>query len=84
MSIMSSSLFLGGGARLDPAVTAVVADVVPFALVHPCVVNVADFVGVHPIHRRVVEKMPVVPTSAFIAMTEVTEAIVDPTIEAYG
>ena len=42
-----------------------------------------DDVGVHMIHRGVIEKVAVVPTSAFIAMTEVTEAIVDPAIETY-
>src|SRR5208282_1516667 len=84
MCLMSSSLFLSGGVRVDSAVTAVKTDVVPRALVHPCVVNVVDVVGVHVIIRRVVEKMPVVPASAFITITEVTEAIVDPTIETYG
>jgi hypothetical protein len=82
MSAMSSSLFFRRGARVDPAVTAVVADAVS-VLVHPGVVNVVDGVGVHAIHRRVVEKMPVVPASAFITMTEVSEAIVDPAIETY-
>ena len=53
------------------------------ALVHPGVVNVMVHVDVHVIHCRVVEKMPVVPASAFITTTEVTEAIVDPTIETY-
>jgi hypothetical protein len=80
MSIMSSGLFLRCGARVDPAVTAVVADVVN-ALVHPRVVNVAGNVDVHVVQRRVVEKMPIVPAPAFITMTEITEAIVDPTIE---
>src|SRR5208283_4479985 len=65
-------------------VTAVEADAVPLALVHPGVVNVVEVTVVHAIIRRVVEKMPVVPASAFITMTEVTEAIVDPTIETYG
>ena len=84
MCLMSSSLFSSGGVRVDSAVTTVVADVVHRALVHPRVVNVVDVVGVHVIQRRVVEKMPVVPSSTFITSTEVTEAIVDPTIEAYG
>jgi hypothetical protein len=82
MSATSSSLFFSRGARVDPAVTAVVADAVN-VLVHPRVVNVVDGVGVHAIHRRVVEKMPVVPAAAFITMTEVSEAIVDPAIETY-
>ena len=82
MSIMSSSLFLSRRALVDPAVTTVVTDVAR-VLVHTCVVNIVDNVGVHVIYRRVVEKMPVVPAPAFITMTEVTVAIVDPTIETY-
>ena len=82
MSAMRGSLFFSRGARVDPAVTAVVADAVD-VLVHPCVVNVVDGVGVHSIHRRVVEEMPVLPAAAFIAITEVSEAIVDPAIETY-
>src|SRR5271157_2998683 len=78
----SSSLFLGSGARVDAAVAAVVADAVN-PLVHPCVVNVVDGVGVHAVHRGVVEKMPVVPAAAFITATEVSEAIVDSTVETY-
>jgi len=76
------SLFFRGGARVDPAVTAVVADAIN-VLVHPFVVNVADGVGVQAIHRRVVEKMPILPSSAFITMTEVSESIVDTAVEAY-
>jgi len=80
MSSQCSSLFFRSGARVDPAVTAVVADAVS-GLVHPRVVNIVDGVGVHAIHRCVVEKMPVLPASAFITMAEVPEAIVDPAIE---
>ena len=45
MCLMSSSLFLSGGVRVDSAVTAVEADAVPRALVHPGVVNVVEVVG---------------------------------------
>ena len=58
MCLMSRSLFLSGGVRVDSAVAAVKTDVVPRALVHPCVVNVVDVVGVYVIIRRVVEKCP--------------------------
>ncbi len=77
MSRISRSLFFRRGARVDPAVTAVVADAVS-GLVHPGVVNVVDDAGVHPIQRGVVEKTSVFPASAVITMTEVPEAIIDP------
>ena len=82
MPLMRGGLFLSRGARVDPAVAAVEADAVR-GLVHPGVVNVVDDVGVHAIQRRVVEKMPVVPASAFITVAEISEAIVDPAIETY-
>src|ERR1035441_5226712 len=81
MFFMGSSLFLRRGARIDPALTAVVTDMVDRGLVRPGVVNVVDRVDVHVIHARVVEKTPIVPASALITMTEVAEAIVDPTIK---
>src|SRR5208283_379287 len=84
MCLMSSRLFFRGGVGVDSAGTAVEADAVPLALVHPGVVNVVEVVRVHAIIRRVVEKMPVVPASACITITEVTEAIVDPAVETYG
>ena len=74
MSIMTGSLFLRRRALVDPAITAVVADVVR-VLVHPCVVNVVNDVGVHSVYRRVVKEMSVLPASAFVAMSEVTVAI---------
>ena len=83
VSTTRGSLFFRRGARVDPAVAAVVADAV-HVLVHPCVVYVVDGVGVHAIHRRVVEKMPVLPAAAFITMTEVSEAIVDAAVETHG
>src|ERR1035438_3119996 len=83
MFFTGSSLFLRRGARIDPALTAVVTDMVDRGLVHPGVVNVVDRVNVHVIHGRVVEKTPIVPAPALITTTEVAEAIVDPTIKTY-
>ena len=80
MSATSRTLFFRSGARVDPAVTAVVADAVN-VFVHSRVVNVVNGVGVHAIHGGVVEKMPVLPAPAFITMTKVSEAIVDPAVE---
>ncbi len=80
MPRMSSRLFFGVSARVDSAVTAVVAGAVR-RLVHSGVVNVVDDIGVDPIHRGVVEKMPILPASAFITMPEVSKAIVDPAVE---
>jgi len=81
MSTMSRRLFLGRGAFGNAAVSAVVADVVHCGVVRPGVVHVVDEVRVDVIPRRVVEEMPPVPAPAFIATTEVTEAIIDPPVE---
>src|SRR5580698_2707070 len=81
MAATHSLLFLRCGARVDPTVAAVEADAASSG-VHPLVVNVVE--AVHVIHRRVVEKMTVLPGSTFITMTEVSETIVDPAIETYG
>jgi hypothetical protein len=43
-------------------------------------VNVGD---VHVAHRTVVEKVSVIPTPAFKAHTEITEAVIDSAVEAY-
>jgi len=82
MFFMSGSFFLSCRAFIEPAATPVVADVVHI-LVDPCVVNVMDSIGIDVIHRRVVEKMTVLPTSTFIAVAEVTVAIVDPAIKTH-
>src|SRR5579864_679480 len=71
MSVTSRGLFFGIGARVNPAAAAVEAHAVP-VLVHPRVVHVVDDVTVDAIHRRVVEKMPVLPATAFISVTEVS------------
>ena len=42
MPAICGRLFLRRGARLDPALTAVVADAAACSLVHPSIVNIAD------------------------------------------
>src|SRR5689334_6373546 len=64
MPVTTGSLFLSRGARVDPAVTAVVTDAVAGVPIHTCVVNVVH-VDVHVIQPRVVEETPVLPASAF-------------------
>src|SRR5580658_6234184 len=76
MAATSSRLFLGRGTSVYTAATSVETDAV-HPLVYPCVVYVVDDIGVHAIQRRVVEEMSVFPTTTFITITEVSEAVVD-------
>src|SRR5579863_6452452 len=76
------SLFLARGTFVDSAIAAIVAYAGVVRNVDPCVVHVADDGRVHVIHRRVIEKVSVVPASAFIPTSEITESIDDPAIEA--
>src|SRR3984893_5287678 len=74
--------FLRPGARADPTRSAVVADPVhPGAVDHCGVVNVVNHSDVHVVHRTVVEKVSVIPTSTFIAFAVVTVAVTNPAIE---
>src|ERR1700730_18254704 len=84
MPLMRGSLFFTCRTCVYPTVAAVVADAVNRGRVdHCCVVYVVDDRGVYVVHRTVVVKPSVVPSSAFITVTEVTVAIADPTIETY-
>src|SRR5579863_5279431 len=68
----------------DPTCASVVADPVHCRIVdHRGVVSVVNVGDVHVIHRTVVFELSVIPTAAFIALTTVTEAIIDSAIEAY-
>src|SRR5579864_1131375 len=82
VSLTLRSLFLPRRARVDPTIAAVVADPVHGGVVdHGRVVNIVNVGHVHIVHGTVVEKPVVVPTSAFISVAEVAEAIVDSAIE---
>src|SRR6202165_6030801 len=74
--------FLRPGTRADPTISAVVADPVHRGAVHYCrVVNVVNYSDVHVVHRTVVEKAPIVPTSTFIAFAVVTVPVTNPAIK---
>src|SRR5579864_335364 len=82
VSLTLRSLFLVRRARIDPTAAAVVAHAVHGGVVdHGRVVNVVNVGHVHIVHRTVVEEPVVVPTSTFVAISEVAETIIDPAIE---
>ena len=70
----------GGGARIDAAVAAVIADV---RIVHDdgLLVHVADDVHVYVVHVRVIEKVAVGPAAAEVAGADVTETVIDAAVE---
>ena len=62
---------------------AVIADIVhPSVVDYGPVVNVVNAGDIHVVHRTVVVKLSVLPTSALIAGTTIAKAVVDPTVEA--
>ncbi len=62
---------------------AVVADPVHGGIVdNRRVVNVVNVGDVHVVHRTVVVKLPVLPTSALIAGTAIAKAVIDAAVEA--
>src|SRR5258708_10345267 len=80
---MRYSLFLRSRMGLDSAIAAVVADVVHVVVDYRCVVNVVDLSNVYIVHRTVIEEASVLPTSAFITLTEIAETVTDPAVETY-
>src|SRR5208337_4547789 len=83
MSLTRRRLLFRPWTRVDSTVAAVVADVVLVVVDHGRVVNIVNVGDVHVVHRTVVEKVPAVPTPAFVTFTEIAEAVVDPAVEAY-
>ncbi len=84
MSLMRRRLVLSRWSRVDPAVASVVADAVHCGVVdHRSVIRVVNVRDIHVVHRTVVLELSVVPTAAFIALTAVAVAIVDPAVETY-
>src|SRR3982074_3306510 len=67
---------------IDPTVAPVIADAVYRGVVdHRRVVNIVNDGNVHVIHRTVVKEASVLPTSTFIAFTEITESVNDSAIK---
>src|SRR5580700_6402408 len=83
MSFMFRRFFFRRRACVDPTFAAIVANPVHGGVVdHGGVVNVVDVRDTHVVHGAVVEKLSVVPSSAFIPMAEVAESVNDSAIEA--
>src|SRR5271166_201956 len=83
MTLMCRGLFRCRRASVNPAVPAVVADVVVRGVVDDgLVVNIVNIRDVYVIHRAVVVETAVIPISALIADATVAEAIVDAAVKA--
>jgi hypothetical protein len=68
--------------RADATVATVVADAVDCGVVdHSRVVHVVNIGDIHVAHRTVVVELPVLPTSALIAITVVSVAVTDAALE---
>src|ERR1700722_7775908 len=79
---MFSSFFLRRWTSPDAALTAVVADVVDFAVFDGFVVDIVYVHNVDGDDRAVIEEVPAVPPSSDEADAEVSETVRDSTIEA--
>ena len=71
---------------VDPTIATVVTDPIHRGGVvnYRCVINVVNVSYIHVVHRTVIVKLPVLPTSAFIALTKISVAVTDPAIESYA
>src|ERR1019366_373177 len=83
MSLTRHRLVFRPWTRADSAVATVVADVAHIVVHHAGVINIVDVGDVHVVHGTVVKKVSAVPTPAFVTLTEIAEAVIDPAVEAY-
>src|SRR5208283_776357 len=83
MSLTRRSLVFRSRTRVDSTIAAVVTDAVHVVVDHGGVVDIVNVGDVHVVHGTVVEKVSVIPTSTFITLTEVAEAVIDSAVEAY-
>src|SRR5579875_856054 len=75
--------FLGARSQRRSARTAVVAHVVGRAIDDDgLIVDVGDVDVRYVVDRAIVEKSSAVPIAAFITVTDIAEAVVDPAVEA--
>src|SRR6266851_5631860 len=76
--------FDGRRPRINSASAAIVADPVNVGIVvdHGCAIGVVDVRDIYVVHAGVVEKAIVIPASAFVAETAVTEAVIHAAIKA--
>src|SRR5277367_2744202 len=83
VSLPLDRLLLRSCARVDPAIASVVTYAVHRGVVdYRGVVNVVNVRHIDVVNGAVIEKVPVIPSSAFIAVAEVTEAVVNSAVEA--
>src|SRR5271157_6110189 len=82
MFLTCRGLIFSPRTRADPAIATIEADPVHRGAVnHRGVVDVVNLGDVHVVHRAVVEKVSVIPTSTFITFAVVSVAVTDPAIE---
>jgi len=85
MVLPGRSLLLGAGTHRNAAPAAVVTyAAIVVAVVDSGVIDIVKTTAIQIVVRAVIEKVPVIPTAAVVSIAEVTEAIVDATIEANG
>src|SRR5262252_2330752 len=83
MALASDVFFLRGGTYIYAAVATIVADARDVCPVvdDRSVVDVVYLRDVNIVHAAVVIKVVMIPTAAFVAVSEVTESIIDAAIE---
>src|SRR6266576_1568906 len=82
VSLTQRSLFLPRRTPIDTTVAPVVAGPIHGPVVdHGRVVDVVYVGDIHIVYGTVIEKPVVVPTPAFVAISKIAEAIIDPAIE---
>ena len=65
---------------VDATFAAIVADAVSRIVFNPGVIGVVDVLVIYAVYRGVVIKMIVLPAATFIAVTTVSESVIDPAI----
>src|ERR1700722_7655437 len=83
MSLTCGSFFLARGTFVYSTVAPVEAGAINSSVDHRSVVDIVNLRDIHIIHCAVVEKVSVVPTSAFIPVTKVSESVADAAVESY-
>src|ERR1700730_11153143 len=81
MSLPRRGLFLRCWTPADPAIAAVVTDMGLVVIDYGRVVHIVNDSFINIVHGAVVEKVVVIPTPAFVALSKITEAIIDPAVE---
>src|SRR5208337_4157296 len=83
MPVARRRLFFGPRTAVNSTVAAVVADAVHVVVDHGSVVDVVNLSDIDVVHRTVVEEVVVVPTPAFVTLTEIAKPVTDPAVETH-